>query len=175
MPSNNLPDLTKLTSVYLGNRARTTNDKSQQPLQQATLTASYPWGDFPIGHIPFDTVGTVALPALAGDTDIPFVPQVIVPNGFDGVITSYSLNFRGGGFVDGSGDIVWKLLRNGQPIRNFERIISERGSVTSQRSVNNIRIYSGDTITAIVNHVANGVLNGSVIASLTGHFYPQVR
>jgi hypothetical protein len=177
MANNNgsLADLTALTVLFSGAKG-----SLQQPIPTeqsgSTLAVGYPWGSYPRGHIPFDTIGQVALPVAPSiDTDVPFSPQLIVPNGQDGVITAYSINFEGGGFVQASGTIIWRILRNGQPIRNFDRIVSERGNSVSPRLLNNIRVYSGDIITVVVNHVSDNVLNGQVIVSLLGYFYPQSR
>lgn len=155
----------------------------RQPLQNpvqgtdyGALNFSFPWGDYPPNHVPFSPGGSIYIPDVgAGPVVIPFDQPLITPDGYQGVITQYSLNFTGGSFDSGSGDIVWQLLRNGQPFRNFERITTECGSLASPITIHNLRIDSGDEVTATVNHVANGTLVGRTIIKLIGYFYPQAQ
>lgn len=174
MATNNtaLKDLAALTKLYAGSRGKLSNPTPVQTDQKS----NYPWGPYPIGHIPYDVIGAIQIPVVgSGDVIVPFSPSLVVPPGADGVIVSYSLNFQGGGFDQGSGDIVWKILRNNQPIRNFDFITTERGSLQSPRTINNVRIYSTDILSITVNHVSNPGLNGQITAALTGYFYPQAR
>lgn len=133
---------------------------------------SPPWQEPPQNFVPFDPAGTVALPAAPSvDTT---VLSLLVPDGYDGVINTYSLNFAGGGFVQGSGTIVWRVLADGQAIRNFSNITSERGTPQLARPISGgIRVYSGQLITVVVNHVSDNTLAGDIIASLGGWFYPS--
>jgi len=134
------------------------------------LVTKRPWIDEPSGSDPFDQQMGINLPVAAGDT---VVGSLFCPVGYDGVIKSVSNNVNFGGFVQFSGDIVWRLLIDGRPVRNFENILSEKGSITQPRTISPIRIYSGQTAQWIVNHVANGLLSGQVICSLGGYFYPS--
>lgn len=103
------------------------------------------------------------------------VLTLTVPTGLDGVIKKYSNNLTGGGFVNGSGDIIWRIRRNGRAIRNFDNILFESGTVDFPRELAaGIRIYSNDIITFTVEHVANAALAGNVICSFVGYFYPAL-
>ncbi len=129
-----------------------------------------PWIDEPEGSVPFDEQNGIALPLIgAGDT---VVLTFVVPIGYDGVIKWLSNNFLGGGFVGFSGDIVWRLFADNKTIRNFSNIQAEKGTPGIPRQISPIRIYSGQTITYTVNHVANVALNGQVVCSLVGYIYP---
>lgn len=131
-----------------------------------------PWIEPPQNFLSFDELGLVALPAVAA-ADATIV-SVLVPDGYDGVIKTLSLNFVGGGFVQGSGDIVWRLLADGQAIRNYSNITSEKGSPEQPRAISGgIRVFSGQLITAVVNHTADVTLAGDVMASIGGWFYPS--
>lgn len=130
-----------------------------------------PWLEEPDGSVPFDEQGGVVLPASPSNDTI--VLSFQVPDGFDGVINAVSNNFLGGGFVGFSGDIIWRILADGRAIRNFENIRAEKGTVEQPRKVSPIRIYSRQTVEYVVNHAANGLLNGQVICSATGYFYPS--
>jgi hypothetical protein len=131
-----------------------------------------PWVEAPQNFQPFDEFGNVALPAAPSvDTTI---LSMLVPDGYDGVIKNYSLNFGGGGFVQGSGTIVWRVLVDGQALRNFTVITSEKGSAQSPRAISGgIRLFSGQLVTAVVNHVSDITLTGDVSASFGGWFYPS--
>ncbi len=129
-----------------------------------------PWIEPPEGSIPFDQQDGIILPALAGDT---VVATLVVPDGYDGVINSINCNYTGGGFVQFSGDIVWKIFRNGASVRNFDSIRNEKGSIVDPRRISPIRVYSGQVILFTVNHVANGALAGNVVCGFGGWFYPS--
>lgn len=130
-----------------------------------------PWIDEPSGAVPFDAQAGINLPAVgAGDV---VVLTMMVPQGYDGVIKWISNNVNFGGFVQFSGDIVWRIEADQKPIRNFENILAEKGTIDIPRPVSPIRIYSGQTITYVVNHEANVALNGQVVCSLSGYFYPS--
>lgn len=138
----------------------------------------YPWTKQGPNARPFAFQQQIATPPI--DTIFHNVINVdnknciLVPTGYDGAINSYGANFTGGGFVDGSGDLVWRISRNGVPIKNFEFILTERGDPNQPIPVNYIRIYSGDRIQFLINHAANVTLNdGFIICDLGGFFYPN--
>ena len=133
-------------------------------------TVRKPWLDAPDNSVPFDSAGALALPNV-GSTGI--VTTFTVPDGLDGVINAYSWNFIGGGFVQGQGDVVAQVLRNGAAVRNYDNILVEKGSVGIPRPIAPLRLYSGDVIQLLVNHVANALLLGNVVASFVGYFYPS--
>jgi hypothetical protein len=128
-----------------------------------------PWIDEPSGSLPFDEQGGQAL-GIIGTVTI--VLDFYVPNGMDGVIKWISCNtvFP---FNNFSGDLVWQILQNGRAIRNFDNIRAEKGTIQIPRPISPIRIYSGDHIQFVVNHVANVALNGQIVCSLNGYFYPN--
>jgi len=134
-----------------------------------TTVIKRPWLEEPEGSAPYDQQTVVALPAVGGTAT---VVTMVVPEGMDGVINALSWNFTGGGFVQGSGDLQAQLYRNGAAVRNFDNILTEKGTVQTARPISPIRIYSNQIITLAINHIANGALNGNVVGSLVGYFYP---
>lgn len=136
------------------------------------IVVKRPWIDEPSGSVSFDEQGGVTLSALP-DVGAQIVLTFIVPNGFDGVIKNLSNNVNFGGFVQFSGDLVWRLKQNGRPIKNYSNILAEKGSTQAPRIVSPIRIYSGDIITWEVEHVSNPLLAGQIICSLGGYTYPS--
>jgi hypothetical protein len=134
-------------------------------------TSTYPkrpWIDEPDGSVPFDPQNGLTLGAVGGSQ---IVLTLLVPIGMDGVIKGISHNtvFP---FSDFSGDLQWQLLQNGRAIRNFDNMLAQKGTIAVTRPISPLRIYSGDTITYVVNHLANAGLNGQVVCSVTGYFYP---
>ena len=130
-----------------------------------------PWIDEPDGSVPFDEQFGIALPAVFGVETV--VLSFQVPIGYDGVIKAISNNFLGGGFVDFSGHIQWRILADGKPIRNFSNILANKGTIAAGRIISPIRVYSGQVINYTVNHLANVGLVGQVVCSLTGYIYPS--
>lgn len=167
--SSQLQELAAIHQDLLGIRGMLS--RLDPPTTPNTITAiSRPWIDEPDGSIPFDEQNGIALPAVgAGET---VVLAFIVPEGFNGVIKWLSNNFLGGGFVAFTGDIIWRILADNRPIRNFSNIQAEKGTTNIPREISPIRIYSGQTIQFMVNHVANAALAGQVVCSLVGYIYP---
>jgi len=169
-----LEELAGLHQELLGNRGLLNTISGDQGIPgqnyPVNIETKNPWLDEPPGAQPFDPQESISLPAAAGDT---VVLTMLVPAGYDGVINEMSCNFTGGGFTQGSGDIIWSLRVDGKPYPNFGIITNEKGTPLQGRKIGRIRVYSGQRVQWLVNHVANLALNGNVICSLTGYFYPS--
>lgn len=129
-----------------------------------------PWIQPPQGHIPFLEAGVLAAPGVGAAGVVLTMP---VPSGMDGVINGISNNYVAGGFVSGSGQLVWRILADGRAIRNFNNIIVEFGTLQIPRVVDGIRVFSDQTITYTIDHIANAALGGNVVCTLKGYFYPR--
>ena len=129
-----------------------------------------PWIQPPEGHLPFLESGVAATPAV-GAAGI--ILRLNVPQGYDGVINGLSNNHIPGGFVDGSGQLIWRILADGRAIRNFNNIIVELGTLQIPRSVDGIRIFSGQAIDYTLDHIANAALGGNTVCTLKGYYYPR--
>ena len=123
------------------------------------------------GNVSFYYQNSILLPAV-GSGFTP-VTQFTVPIGFNGVLKKIENNLTGGGFVTGSGDVIWQILADDIPIKNYDSILTERGDPNNPAGVNSIPVYSGQTISYVVNHVNNPTLTGYTIAALVGYFFPQ--
>lgn len=173
--ANDLLELASLHATYLTNNnlvaTGTGDDKAKQ---DPTYVVQRPWLTMPEGGVPFDPEDSILLPNAilpSGNTEVVFH---VVPDGYDGVINAYSWNFTGGGFVQGSGDLIVQLLRDGVPIRNYDNITVEKGTMAQARPISPLRIYSKQRISLVINHVGNPLLNGNIIASLVGYDYPAM-
>lgn len=148
-----------------GDIATGTGDSSKESI----VSVKRPWIDPPQGSLTYDERQVVALGGIGSTVT---VVTITVPDGYDGVIQAYSWNLSGGGFVQGSGDLVAQILRDGTPIRNFDNILVEAGTIGQPRNISPIRIYSKQVITLTVFHSANAAVNGNLVGSLLGYFYP---
>ncbi len=129
-----------------------------------------PWIQPPQGHIPFLPAGVLAVPGVGAAGIVLTLP---VPQGMDGVINGLSNNYIAGGFVSGSGALIWRILADGRAIRNFNNIIVEFGTLQIPRVVDGIRVFSGQTITYTIDHIANAALGGDTACTFKGYFYPR--
>lgn len=129
---------------------------------------------FPLANsIAFDNAGDIVLPAI-GVEAVVFSFQV--PKGQNGVIKEIANVFIGGGFTDGSGAIVWRILQNNQAVRGKENILNSLGSVAAPSRIGGggfIRILENDVIALSVLNVSV-VPGGQLIGGrLSGWFYPK--
>lgn len=157
--------------LLVGNSLIASGTGDDKAKQDPTYVVQRPWIEEPEGAVPFDPQLSVALGVVGVTTTI---VELVVPDGYDGSIKRYSWNFTGGGFVQGSGDLVVQVLRDGAPVRNYDNITVEKGTIATPRDISPLRVYSKQTISLVINHVANALLNGNVIGSFVGYFYPSL-
>lgn len=170
--ANDLAELAALHGTLLGGLNAGAGQNSIGSNQSSpVVTTGRPWVNPPEGYFPYDFRTKIALPAV-GTTVV--VLSMQVPEGYDGVINGYSWNFTGGGFVEASGDIIVRILRNDAPIRNFDNITAEAGTIQIPRPISPIRIYSTQIIEITVTHAANALLAGDIVGCLSGYFYPSM-
>lgn len=169
---NDLSELATLHGTLLSKALEiSTGTGDQASYQQPSAIVKRPWIDPPDGSVSYDQHGVLALPVPGNSGN---VLSFTVPDGYDGVINAFSWNFVGGGFTDGSGTIIVQLLRGNAAIRNYDNILVQCGTVGVPRPISPIRIYSGQTITMFVNHASDPTLNGNVVGSILGYFYPSM-
>lgn len=138
----------------------------------------------PAGAIAFNPGGQIVLPTtLSGDNT---VFQFRVPVGFDGIILG---QFHGyyrtpvgviipPNYIEGSGDIIWRISANGRFVRDCGEMIVTLGTIRSQSPIaGGIQLRSQDLVKYIVNvpntsgSLAPG--QGSIIAGMHGYFWPR--
>lgn len=131
----------------------------------------YPHLDMPADGVPFDFSGVLATPAApSGDT---VVLQFTVPSGFNGVIKDLSHNVTGGGFVQGSGDIVWRLSIDGRWVRNYGNLTVEFGRIDQPRATYGILLRSGQVFRYIVSNFGYTVPSSSIVVFARGWYWPM--
>lgn len=139
-----------------------------------SIVLSLPNWIFPsINSIAFDNAGDVILPAVGVESPI-FSFQV--PKGFNGVMKEIGNAFIGGGFTDGSGSIIWRVLQNNQAMRGKENLQNSLGSVAQPSRIGGggfLRILENDIITMTVLNVSIVPAGQIVAGRLSGWFYPK--
>lgn len=144
------------------------------PSSGAVYQPFAPWVQMPPDGEPFNPLTWIALPAVAAvDTA---VVTLVVPPGRDGVITRLANVALGVGWVEGTGELIWRILRNGEAIRNFEAILASLGNVSNPLSLqgSGIRIYENDTLQFTVRNISLAA-GGQIGAMFGGWFYPKAH
>lgn len=148
---------------------------------------SPPWITMPIGGRRFKPVGVLAVSTLVAgaDTAVPLntaTGTLIVDTGYDGVLTDIVCEVTAAGatgFVEGSGDVSWRLQNNRHFVRDLGNIQVTMGSLVSPGTVprGGVRIYSRNVLTFLVNVTAGGLArlapDANIIVALTGWMYPR--
>jgi hypothetical protein len=98
-----------------------------------------------------------------------------VPKGYNTVFTHLCIANIGGGFVDFSGGIIWRVLVNGAGAKNLGNITVQIGQISILQRIAPIILQENDvlTITAEVP-VAQPAQGGTTAAVLSGYEIPVV-
>lgn len=98
-----------------------------------------------------------------------------VPVGWNGLLNSLAIVYTGGGFVSGSGDLVFRVEVNGRPYETLNAVTIQIGSILGNQDIPGIRVYSGQEISLWVTHVANAALGDPTLGRIGGYIYPTMR
>lgn len=143
-----------------------------------------PWIVMPREGRPFRPVGTLALSQMAFyGVDTPALIE-IVPTGYDGVVTEVICEISaptppGSGFIEGSGDLVWRLSADGRYLRDYGNMTVSHGSMRVQSSAlrKGVRVYTDNRVvlSVAVAPAAAAVLNpqSTIICSIQGWYWPR--
>jgi len=171
---DNLLELAALTQRNLGNTGLLTYTPPDNSGFPGNTPVPYqvrkPWLDEPDGSSP-------VIKKNAGNLGIVGTTLTLTlftcPEGSDACIKWISNNITGGGFQDGSGDLIWSFQIDGRPIDGLEALNTQNGTPATPIPVSPIRVLGGQTVTGTCNHVANGALAGNVIMAVEGYKYPR--
>ncbi len=143
-----------------------------------------PWIMMPSEGRRFKPIGILPVPAppFTG-LDTPVLTQR-VPLGYDGVITDVVCEILPGasgstGFIEGSGDLTWRLSANGRFLRDLGNIITTLGSLTAPNPVprGGLRVWSDDLLVFSVAFAPGAdsriAADARVVCSITGWWYPR--
>jgi hypothetical protein len=135
-----------------------------------TLTRRAAYLEMPPDGIPFNELGWVTIPAIGSTVNV-LSFQVI--GGMNGAIKWIGNSYVAPGFLEGSGGFVWQILADGQPVRNFEKILGSLGSPTSPSETAPLRIFEQQTISLAVLNVNVAPAGGYLGGRLSGWYYPM--
>lgn len=121
----------------------------------------------------FDQLAYVALPAIGASAN---VISFQVPIGRNGIIRKVANNFIGGGWVEGSGAVIWKILVDGAPppgATSYNSILGSLGSPANPVEIAGFRVFENQVVTLEVDNISV-VLAGQLSGGrLLGYFYPR--
>lgn len=135
-----------------------------------------PWESMPPGGQRRQPIGKIALPAVEGvETDVLVFD---VPIGFDAVFVTLVCMFTGTGFVDSSGDIVYRIKQGRRYVPDYGAVEEQLGDLSTPYAMEGagIRAISGQriTITATLGTGALGRLSANnIVGALNGWIYPR--
>lgn len=141
-----------------------------------------PWADdfgvdaVPPEAAPFRNAGGIVTPTtLAGDT---VVISERVPQGYDGILLGAYWFYTGSGFVEGDGDIVWRVQLNLRFLENLGNVLFQMGTPQSPMPMTEGQILlSGQTARVLVNvpNLSGAIQIGAsrIVAGLIGFYWPR--
>ncbi len=132
-----------------------------------------PWIYPPVNWENIDLLSYALLPAIAATVTI---LDFTVPAGRNGVIRRVACNFVGGGWVEGSGDVVWRILVDGATppgATSYDSIVASLGSPANPVEISGFRIFENQRLTLVGFNNAVVVAGQRLGARLIGHMYPR--
>ena len=134
---------------------------------------SPPWVEKSAGSQPYmeQNIAGVTLPALAAEAT---VLTFTVPRRKNGIIDHIANQFIGGGWTEGSGDLIWRVEADGVPIQGYHNMIASIGSMSNPADLaqSNIAIYENQVIRLVARNVAVPVAGQILLGMFRGRFYP---
>lgn len=123
----------------------------------------------PVTGLPFNPSTYITIPAIGVTATI---LQRTVPNGYYSVINQLGNNFVGGGFVDGSGALIWQLTLDNVPYPNFEAIIASLGNPANPSLIGAVTARERQIIRLTVQNVSVVTAGQLIGGRLSGYDYP---
>jgi len=133
----------------------------------------------PINWENIDQIAYSTLPAIGAEATILTFP---VPAGRNGIINKVACNFVGGGWTEGSGDVLWRILVDqGTPpgANSYQAIPASLGSPAQPVGISGFRIFENQIIAVTIFNNPAGPSGGITPAGqlagarLCGYFYPR--
>jgi hypothetical protein len=121
--------------------------------------------------------GSIALPAADGLDHV--VLAFLVPSGYFFEITSILHFYTGNGFVEGSGDLAWRLMIGNRYAPSMgDMLISTQGAMAGLYPIQEHSLIAmpNELIQYFVNFAVAGQGNlagGRIVCQVNGYFYPR--
>ena len=127
----------------------------------------YPWEQMPPGGTPLLYERVITVPAAA-TADAPVI-EFVVPPGFTCALKRHSHRYLGPGFVEGSGDLIWRIEVDGAHAPGYDDM-----RTTADREIHGaILAEQNQTVRYTVSVDAAAILGDELLCGLQGYFYPQ--
>lgn len=124
--------------------------------------------------------GSLTIPVLpAGADQLVFSDRV--PLGYDGLLVSLSNIWAGTGFVEGSGDLTWRVKIDRRFIPFFDAILTTLGTLSVPFDIvgQGIPLLSGQLVQYFGNFAAGSEnrlnVGGKTLCACTGYIWPRER
>lgn len=120
----------------------------------------------------FDAVAQAAIPANGAANAITVVSQTI-PTGYTGIVRRIANVALYGGFVDGSGWLIWQIFIDSNTVMNYESITAQLGAINNP-SETFIEVPDGSTVSWIIQSAVQPPPGGAeTICRLSGWYWPS--
>lgn len=137
------------------------------------ISALPPWLYPPNQWENIDQANYVLLPAIAANV---VIVSFQVPTGRNGVIKKIANNFVGGGWVEGTGAVIWRILVDGATppgANSYDNILASLGSPANPVEISGFRIFENQVVTVEATNVSVVVAGQLVGARIVGWLYPR--
>lgn len=119
----------------------------------------------------FDAVGLVDVPAN-GAAAVTVVSQTM-PSGYTGIVKKIANEALYGGFVDGSGWLIWQIFVDSNAVMNYQDITAQLGAL-SNPSDTFIEVPSGSTVSWLIQSAMQPPPSGAqTLCRLSGWYWPS--
>lgn len=95
------------------------------------------------------------------------IVSYVVPPGRNGIIYKVANNFVGGGWVEGTGDLIWRILVDGTPppgAVSYDAILASLGNPASPTEIPGFRIFENQVLQLVAFNNPAGPDGGVVVA-----------
>ena len=153
--------------------------KNITPRRRSWPGGAPPWVSMPASGQRFQRVVSSVLPAVESVTNLLLAYRV--PQGYAGVLLTITTLFTSSGFIEGSGDIVWRVQDNFRYLKDLGTIQVSMGDLEYPYSLEGggYRLSENEYIKMYVMLGAGSLgrldPDGRIVAGITGWIYPQKR
>jgi len=91
----------------------------------------------------------------------------VVPPGRNAIIYKVANNFVGGGWVEGTGDVIWRILVDGSPppgAVSYDTLLASLGNPASPTEIPGFRVFENQVLTLVALNNPAGPDGGVVVA-----------
>jgi hypothetical protein len=167
------------TSLAMASQSQADAADAPTSPEQVEIASQPVWNYPPAQWENVDQLGYALLPAI-GATAV--IVSFTVPIGRNGIINKIGNNFVGGGWVEGTGDVLWRVLVDGVPppgATSYFTIAGSLGSPAAPTIIAGFRIFENQVISLVAFNNPAGPSGGVVVAGqrvggrLLGYLYPR--